>query len=351
MDENFIISKISFEAGQKKLYHNNGRKGRFKIKKRLILLILAVFLASGIAYGISFNRIIYPVKIKDAAGDLIKQEQPPSRIISIDPAITEILFAFNLKDKIVGVTRNCDYPPDAKDIQSVGDNRVNVRKVIELKPDLILANLEGQKDDITKLRQIMVIPATGETKPAPVNVFTVDPHSLRDIYNTISVIGTITNKEHAAYSLLQRMKRRVDWVEAKGKKERRLKAIAVTSRRPLTAAGDGTFLHDLLRIAGFYDISPKGKGIYPKMKREEIAIADPDIIVTSKDIARNPKDIYNSRDFRKTSAGRNKRAVSLDTEVFSRPGPRVVDALEEMASFAYGWSVSPESGSEQEEGN
>ena len=314
-------------------------------------MLLAIFITSGIAYGISFNRIIYPVKIKDASGDLVKQEQAPARIISIDPAITEILFALNLKDKIVGITRNCDYPPETKDIQSVGDKRVDIRKVIELKPDLILANLEGQKDDIAKLRQITVIPATGEAKPVPVIVFTVDPHSLRDIYNTIDIIGTVTNKEHSAYSLLQRMKRRVDWVEARGKKERRLKAIAVISRKPLTAAGEGTYLHDLLSIAGFSDISPKGKGLYPKMKREEITKADPDIIITSKDIARDPKDIYNSRDFRKTSAGKNKKAVSLETEVFSRPGPRVVDALEEMASFAYGWSVSPESDSTQKEGN
>ena len=326
-------------------------KGAFKIKKRLILVLLLVLAASGIAYGISFNRIIYPVKIKDASGDLIKQEQAPSRIISIDPAITEILFAFNLKDKIVGVTRNCDYPPEAKNIQSVGDKRVDIRKVIDLKPDLILANLEGQKDDIAKLRQIMVIPATGEAKPAPVIVFTVDPHSLRDIYETISVIGTVTNKEHSAYSLLQRMKRRVGWVEAKGAKERKLKAIAVVSRRPLTAAGEGTYLHDLLRAAGFSDISPAGKDMNVKMKRDEIKKADPDIIITSKDIARNPKDIYNSREFRMTSAGKNKKAVSLDTEIFSRPGPRIVDALEEMASFAYGWSVSPESGGAQEEGN
>ncbi len=307
-------------------------------------LLLAISITSGIAYGISFNRIIYPVKIKDASGDLIKQEQAPSRIISIDPAITEILFAFNLKDKIVGVTRNCDYPADAKNIQSVGDERVDIKKVIELKPDLILANLEGQKDDISKLRQIMVIPATNEAtdeaRPAPVNVFTVDPHSLRDIYDTISVIGTMTNKEHSAYSLLQRMKRRVDWVEARGQKERRLKALAVVKKRPLTAAGEGTYLHDILRIAGFSDISPKGKGMFPTMKKDELKKLSPDIIITGKNVAGSAKDIYNTP-----------KGMSLDKEVFSRPGPRVVDALEQIAAYAYDWPVTPESGSVKQEGN
>ena len=303
-------------------------------------------MTSGIAYGVSFNRLIYPLKTKDASGDLIKQEQAPSRIISIDPAITEILFTFGLKDKIVGVTRNCDYPPEAKNIQSVGDKRVDIGKVIELKPDLILANLEGQKDDINKLRQIMVVPATneatGEAKPAPVNVFTVDPKSLRDIYYEISVVGTVTNKEHSAYSLLQRMKRRIDWVEAKGKKERGMKAVAIVKRGSwgaLTAAGEGTYLHDLLRIAGFSDISPKGKGLFPAMKKDDLKKLAPDLIVTGKNVAGNPKDIYNTR-----------KGISLDAELFLRPGPRVVDALEQIAASAYGWSVSPESGA-QEEGN
>lgn len=280
---------------------------------------------------------------------MLKQEQPPSRIISADPAITEILFALNLNDKIIGITENCNYPEDTKKIEKIGRDGIDIGKVVKLKPDLAIMNLEAQKSDIQKLRTTMLPPATVEGKPAAVNVFAVNPHSLRDIYNTISVIGTITNKEHSAYSLLQKMKRRVEWVDARAKKEKRLRAVIVVKKRPLTVAAEGTYLHDLLVLSNLIDVSPRGKGMYIKMKRDEISKADPDIIITSTDVAKNPKDVYNNRDFRKTSAGKNKRGVSLDAGVFSRPGPRVVQALEEIAEFAYGWPTREGQGMEIEQ--
>jgi iron complex transport system substrate-binding protein len=302
-----------------------------------LILLLILFIATGIAYAISFNRIIYPIKTKDASGDILEQKQPPARIISIDPAVTEILFNLNLKDRIVGLTENCNYPEDAKNIAKVGKDRIDLKKVVELKPDLIIVNLDSQRSDMEKLRLIMMPPASEEAQLSIINVFAVDPHTLKDIYNTISAIGTITNKEHAAYSLLQRMKRRAEWVEARAKKEKRLKAVVVIKKRPLTVAAEGTYFHDLLRVCGLIDVSPQGKGMYPRMKRDEISKADPDVIITSTDVAKNPRDIYNSRDFRKTSAGKNRKAVSIDAEVFLRPGPRVVEALEEIAAFTYGW--------------
>jgi len=315
-----------------------GQKGAFKIKKFTVLLIV-LFMASAAATAISFNRIIYPIKTKDASGYILEQKQPPARIISADPSITEILFALNLKDKIVGVTVNCDYPEDAKKIEKIGKDKLDIKKIADLKPDLVLVNLDTHRSDMEKLRLIMMPPASGEEQPTTLEVFAIDPHTLKDIYNTISLIGTVTNKEHAAYSLLQRMKRRIEWVEARAKKEKRLRGVVVVKKRPLTVAGEGTYLHDLLIASNFIDISPRGEGIYPKMKRDDIKRADPEVIITSKDVAKNPRDIYNNRDFRKTSAGKNKKAISIDADVFLRPGPRIVQALEEMASFAFGWPL------------
>jgi iron complex transport system substrate-binding protein len=299
-----------------------------------------LFLASSVSYAISFNRIIYPIKTKDATGDILKQDAPPSRIVSSDPAITEILFELNLADKIVGITENCNYPEETKKIEKVGGDRLDRGKVAGLKADLILMSLDKQEKEVQKMRQTMIQSASADAKPAPANVFAVSPHSLRDIYETISIIGTVTNKEHSAYSLLQKMKRRVEWVEARAKQGRRLKALVVVKRRwPFTVAGEGTYLHDLVRLAGMIDVSPRGKGLYPTMNRQDIERADPDLIITDTNVAKDPGGIYNSGDFRKTSAGKNKRGVSVDADVLSRPGPRVVDALEKIAAYAHGWSL------------
>ena len=249
----------------------------------------------------------------------------------------------------MGLTENCDHPEDAKNVAKVGKDSIDINKVVALKPDLVLVNFEVQKNDMEKMRRTMLPPASPEAQPAPIQVFAVAPHSLQDIYDSISVIGTVTNKEHSAYSLVQKMKRRMEWVEARAKKEKQLKALVVVEKRPLTFAGEGTFLYDISRAAGFINVVPPGGGMYPKMKREEIAKADPDIIITSTDVARNPKDIYNDRNFRKTSAGKNKRAVCIDKELLLRPGPRLTEGLEQIANSAYGWPRQGESG--QREGN
>jgi len=237
----------------------------------------------------------------------------------------------------VGLTENCDYPEDAKNVTKVGRDSVDINKVVALKPDLVLLNFEAQKNDMEKMRRTMLPPASPEAQLAPIQVFAVAPHSLQDVFDTIAVVGTVTNKEHSAYSLIQKMKRRIEWVEARAKKEKQLKALVVVKKRPLTFAGEGTFLYDISRAAGFINVVPRGEGLYPKMKREDIARADPDIIITSTDVARNPKDIYNDRNFRKTSAGKNKRAVCIDKELLLRPGPRLIDGLEQIANSAYGW--------------
>lgn len=258
--------------------------------------------------------------------------------MSGSPAVTEILFALNLKDRIVGVTEYCNWPEEAKKIVKVGKERFNAEKLLKLQPDLVIVQLEDYKQELDKLRNMkFTVTSSNETKEATLEVFAISPKSLSDVLEMIGVIGTITNKEHSAYSLTQRMRRRIEWVEARAAKEKKLKVLVVTSKRPLTVAGEGTCLSDLAKAAGFINVAPRGKDPFPKMKRDQIEKANPDIIITSNDIARNPKDIYNNRNFRKTGACKNKRAVCIDKDILLRSGPRLTEALEEIASSAYGW--------------
>lgn len=304
--------------------------------RKITILFLLLMIISGISYAISFNRIIYPIKIKDASGAILTQKQPPLRIISADPAVTEVLFALNLKDKIVGVTDDCNRPEEARKIEKIGHDKLNIEKIIKLQPDLILVRLDRHGQDIEKLRKLTIPPITEEALPLSMEVFAVSPSNLSEIIEMISTIGTVTNKEHSAYSLIQRMKRRIEWVTARAMKEKRMKAIYLLKKRPIVVAGQDSWQHDMLVAAGFTDVAPRSDAS-SKMNRKDIEKADPDIIITSTDVARNPKDIYNNRNFRKTSAGKNKRVICVDAEMMSRPGPRIVQVLDDIAISAYGW--------------
>jgi iron complex transport system substrate-binding protein len=325
-------------------------------KASLIVSILFCFACS--VYAVSFNRLIYPVKTKDASGYVLEQGQAPMRIISTSPTITEILFEFNLKDRIVGITENCNYPDGVKDIQKVGKDKLDTGKAVSLKPDLILVRLDEKNADIEKLRSkkftVMVSDEANEgsieVKEMTIEVFAVSPQSMSDIFKNIGIIGTVTNREHAAYSLTQKMGRKIDWVEARArndKKFRTMKVLVVVSKNPLMVATNGNYLSDMANSAGLVNVAPKGDGKV-KMSRKEIEKEDPDIIITSTELARDAGDICGNRNFRKTNAGKQKRAVCIDTDIFSRPGPRVTTALEQIAVYAYGWETKNEQQNDQQ---
>jgi len=313
--------------------------------KRTIFFVLFFMFIALSAEAARFNRIIYPIETKDASGYTLKQEQAPARIISADPAVTEILFALNLKDKIVGATDDSDWPEDAKKIERIGRDNLDIKKLIKLQPDLVIVSLEKQRSNLDDLRKIKFnVTSSNETREVTLEVFAVDPKNLSEIFEVIDVIGTITNREHAAYSLTQRMRRQIDWVTSRAMKEKRMKALVVTSRRPITVASEG-ILSDLSKAAGLVNIAARGHTL--KLGRDEITKLDPDIIITSTDVARNPKDIYNNRSFRKTGAGKNKKAVCVDQKLL-RPGPRITEALDQIASSAYGWPREKERGEGRE---
>ncbi len=293
---------------------------------------------SAMSYAVSFNRIIYPIKTKDASGYILEQDQAPMRIISADPAVTEILFAYNLKDRIVGVSNDCDFPEDAKKIEKVGRDRLDLNKIAKLQPDLVIVSFDKQKNELEKLRNFKYpVTVSGEVQMVTLEVFAVDPKSLSDVVRNFFTIGTITNREHAAYSLVQKFNRQIEWVDARVKNEKHLRALVLVKRGPNTFASQGTFIRDLMVRGGFSDISPRGSDT-TVMDRKMIESLDPGLVITSTKVARNPQDIYNNGDFKKTEAGKNKMAVCLDDELFTRAGPRLTQGLEKVAASAYGWS-------------
>lgn len=311
------------------------------MKKAVIFSVLCLAVVSA-AYSVSFNRIIYPIDTKDASGYVLHQDEQPMRIISASPAVTELLFAFNIGDRVVGVTGKSDYPDEAKKIEKVGGDRLDTGKMLRLQPDLVIVNLSEKNADLNSMRKMKFTQTvSGESVQRTLEVFAVDPKSLRDVIDDISTIGTITNREHAAYSLTQRMMRSLNWVEAKAKTERSyrmLKALVIVSKGPVIVASDDTFQGDLLRLAGLVNVAPRGASGYVKMERKDIEKADPDVIIAPDDLAKNPKDIWGNRNFRKTEAGKNKRAVCIESALLRRPGPRITQALEKMAAYTYGWS-------------
>ena len=247
----------------------------------------------------------------------------PQRIVSGMPSITEMLFALGLGDKIVGVTTNCNYPLAATKKTKVGGFFLNLEKVVSLKPDLVLLVESAQPTDIKKFRRFGL----------PVK--TVDPQSVDQVMATLSELGTLTGTEKKAAEVVTAMKNKLD----KGNISIRnllfrKHALVIIGLKPLIVAGKGTFIDDVMLRSGVWNIARKTKGAYPQLSFENLLKADPDYIIIPKGVITEAALDKDSR-WQSLDAVRKGRVLFLDSDVLSRPGPRVVSAVEEIASFVH----------------
>ena len=296
--------------------------------KRLFTVILAfIFIILLMpAHASKFNKQVYPMYVKDEWGHSIKLKKAPERIISCMPSITEMLFDLDLGDRIVGVTENCNYPEEAKKIEKVGRVKMNLEKVISLKPDLIVMLGSAQEGDIKKLRKFGL------------PVFVIDPEDVEGIMYSYTKLGIATNRPHAAYQITQRMERSLNWTKARIKNEGREKKPTVfieIIHKPLMTASKDTFIHEVIESAGGENIAYWVKGKYPEYSIEKLIKKDPDVIIIPRQNIKNENVIYNDSRWQKLTAVKNKRVLFIDADIVSRPTARVADAVDEIAEFIY----------------
>jgi iron complex transport system substrate-binding protein len=233
------------------------------------------------------------------------------RIVSLSPAMTEILFALGAKNNIVGVTTFCDYPEEAKTIYKVGDfSHPSVERIVGLKPNLVVVNLPEQmkiKQNLEKLK---------------INIFISSPKSLEDICNEIIEIGKILNKENLADSLVSYMKSNIKNIKVKRKKRMYIEL----SPRPIVTVGSKTFLNELIAMAGAENIFSDLDKEYPVVSQEEVIKRNPEIIIIL-----HPEEIEDRIGWSKIEAIKKRRVIKeLNQDYLLRYGPRLVEGFKAL---------------------
>lgn len=250
----------------------------------------------------------------------------PSRIISTMPSITEILYELGLKDQIVGVTTNCNYPDDAKKKEKIGGLEVNIEKVLYLKPNLVVMLKDAQFRDVMKLNRFRL------------PVFAVNTSSIRETMDAIIAIGDKTGKTREAQSIVSGMETKLseikNRVSLKEIVRTRPKVLVIIGYNPIIAAGGGSFIDDVIKSAGAENICAKVKETYPHISFENLIIEDPEYIVIPKGVV-TESEIKNGQRWHNLAAYRNKKILFIDQDIISRPGPRVIEAIDIIASFIY----------------
>ena len=257
--------------------------------------------------------------VTDDLGRSLTFDRTPTRIVSLAPSITETLFALGAGERIVGVTDYCDYPEEARSKEKVG-GLVNpsIEKILSLKPDLIIMTTEGNlKDDFNHLEEFGIL------------LFVTNPRTLNGIYKSITDLGLLTGETGHAGTIVGRMQSRVDSIRALH--TRRKKAMLAVSLLPLMAVGRGTFLAEVLDLAGGENIAASTGLTYPTLSREAVLASDPEVLVLPSDIFLPQEDLLRLYpEWKDLRAVKNGKVFSVDSDLISRPGPRVIDGLEAL---------------------
>ena len=236
------------------------------------------------------------------------------------PSITETLFALGLGGRVVGVTQNCDYPPEAKKIEKIGRETVNLEKAVSLKPDLILLLEDAQKKDIERLKKFGL------------PVHSINPHNVAEVLGSIADIGNITGATAEAGRLVQDIKGRLKRIEEANRWRWPRKIFVVVGIHPLISAGRGTFISDVVKVAGGRNLADGVVGAYPHYSFEELLRQDPYAIVFPEGLITS-SEVKQSDKWGRLSAVKNDRMLFIDPDILFRPGPRVILAAEKIARF------------------
>ena len=255
-----------------------------------------------------------------------------NRIISLSPSLTEILYALDVQDKIVGVTKYCKFPPQAQDKTIVGGMLdPNFEVIYSLEPDLILYHkgTTGQQD---RLKQLGI------------DVLETESRSVKGILESIQLIGDKIQRQKQSKELLGKIKKKIKAVKAQGKGKEKprvlltyFRPIATGDIREVYIAGNHTYFNDLIELAGGVNAFQGSKSITsPVVSAEGILEMDPDVIIEIKGTIKATQHTKEEmlRDWESLSflkAYQNHRIYILTEEYIGIPGPRLVLTLMDMA--------------------
>jgi iron complex transport system substrate-binding protein len=306
---------------------------RRSIVSLAVIMVLCTGVAAAMAEEVSAGHAdgILAITVLDDSGRTITIEEYPDRIVSLAPSNTELLFAIGAGDRLVAVADQSDYPAEARAIPTVGGyTTISLEKVIAAKPDLVVAAPGNSEELIERFRRLGLV------------VVVIDPRTIEEILDDIILLGTLTGNAAEAELLTTELDRRIQAVtDTVAEREKTPSVAHIVWHDPVWVSGDRTFQHEVITRAGgtnaFESIEEWGV-----IGLEEFVIANPDYILVSSGTGMDKDDydviyeyVMNEPRFQRMDAVRENRVVIIDADTISRGGPRIVDALEEVAEVIH----------------
>ena len=256
-------------------------------------------------------------EVTDEAGKRVRVPVRPQRIVTLAPNLTEIVYAVGAGERLVGNTTFCDYPQEAKQVAKVGDTlQPNIERIIALRPELILISTASQLETFTK-----------QLDERGIAVFVTDPHDLEGVFRSIKTVGELLGQQQQAETLVNDLRARAAAVEAGVKSKTPVTVFYQVSPSPLWTAGRKSWITDLIRRAGGKSVTGEAEGEWMRYSDEAALASRPEAII----MATGGEKMEVAAALQKSPAALNKRVYGINGDYLSRPGPRLIEGLEQIA--------------------
>ena len=267
------------------------------------------------------NSLTATHEVTDEAGRRVIIPQKIDRIVSLAPNLTEIVYAVGAGDRLVGDTTYCDYPEAAKNVAKVGDTMTpSVERIIALKPQIVLVSTASQLEAFTN-----------QLSAQQIAVYVTNPQSLDDVFRSIQTLGDLFNQHDRAVNVVAGLRTRADAVDAATRTAKPVKVFYQVAGEPLNTIGREAFVTDLVRRAGGLSVTADVPGAFPRFSDEAALAAKPEAIILPIGGPMGEANATVVTGLKNSPAVLNSRVYRINGDLLSRPGPRLVDGLEQMA--------------------
>lgn len=307
---------------------NNFRKRSF-----IILMLLSLVLVFG---GCTSNQgtsaisntpaaTVYPLTITDDMGNKVIIDKEPSKIVSLAPSSTEILFALGSGSKVVGRSKYDNYPAEANSIAVVGGfSKPNTELITKLEPEVVFAAKTSLSDEAKKLL---------ESQGIKVVIF--NPANIDGVYADIKIAGEICNAQANAKEITDSMQTKREEIIDKIKNVSAKKVFADLG--DFYSVGKSSFIGSILTELKADNIASQTSGQWPQLTVEQIVSSDPDVYIS---LSTSLNDLKAISGLSSTTAFKNGDVQVIDygtvnNDIMQRPGPRIIDGLELYAKKIY----------------
>lgn len=264
------------------------------------------------------KETVYPLTVTDKTGTAITLERAPERVVMLGPSDTEIVFAIGAGSLAVGADEYSNYPPEAAELPRVGDMNTNIEAVASLNPDLVLGSASMNAAAVDALRQLGI------------TVYASDPQTLEETIAHIEQVGILLNHQAGAEAVAAEMRAAIQYVADKVKDAEPLSVYLEFS--PGWTVGSGTFLDELVKLAGGVNISADQSGWF-EVDSEAVIQRNPEVIIYPEiegvDLL---GEILSRPGWDQIEAVKNDRVHAVTNDPLVRVGPRLTDGLKEIAA-------------------